>query len=1195
MKKRLAVILAVCLLVSSAPTAAFAAQVSASPHAQTGSDFYNELVEKYADSDIEHRTEVRWWMAEGAHTDQTLEEEIQAMYDAGFRGVELCQLNDSSLDASVYGYGSEQWNHDFHVVLNKALDLGMTVGITSGTNWNTTNVPGLDPDSQAAMQGVFATSQSVKGGESINGPVPFEVLVPGSFGAPDTMQPVNEKAGFIGAYALRVEGTGTQLALGEEKEFTRLDSKSVVDLTDKVTDDKDGKKCLSWTAPEDGDYYVFFYWQQGTTQEAKPSVTPSYCVNYFDIRGFEAFKDYFSKNVLNDPELNAKIKKGDVQLFMDSLEINRGSCVTYWSEEFAKEFQDRKGYDVRPYLFLNMGLPAESELARWSPEPAKFGTFNVETDELGTKVLNDLRDVHTQLYMENYMEPMREWLHQYGIQLRAQISYGRFFEISEPSLTVDFPEAENLNQRNQVDIYRLWSGAAKLQNKVLSSETGALGGFGYSYDQQRHLQEAYALYAAGFSRINWHVWSSVWSPDSEDYQTWPGFQSRPFGPMFNPNFNVLGPRNPEYATYWEANQHLGRIQELLREGVSRTDIGIPYIKYDQLIAAQVLPEDDMWMQRHDYMIFPSTQLQENGYTYDYFSPEFLNADEVTYNVKTGTLELAGYRALVLWQDWLSVEGAQNILDLAKKGMKMVVVDGAAQKTPYNDGNDTKLADLMKQIKAQGSVKTAATADGVLEALRALDVTPYAAFSEPNYQLLTQVRQNGDDQYLYIYNYCDGSLHDDADDPDHGTHAKTDISMDGLFIPYRIDAWTGEVIQLANYRHEDGRTIVPVELDYGDVALYAFESVKKEELHVTDTNGEIYTNADGEFILRATESGTYTATLSDKNTYTNTVAVPTPYDITGWDVKIEALSASEKKITRTDTYTDSKGNTSVEFKYDTVKTPITVHLDKLVTWDKIPEVGKGMSGTGHYTATFQWDGDADGAYIDFGNVVNGMKVTVNGKQMKDLNMNVPVLDISDALVVGKNTVELESNSNLANELLEAGVLQEGDTGWAGYSIAYRSYGPAQAIVVPYVEVEVSQQVELYFTDVGKDSPYAGAVAALVKAGIAKGTGSGRFQPEAAVTTAQLAVFLGRLNDAKVDNNASVAGLVTDGWSTGYVNWAKSSGWLVGAGQYDVLDKDQVNAILSAYCQDKGIEAIAAKSASRGDVAVALDAIHTVISS
>ena len=87
--------------------------------------------------------------------------------------------------------------------------------------------------------------------------------------------------------------------------------------------------------------------------------------------------------------------------------------------------------------------------------------------------------------MEEFLTPFKEWLNSYGITLRAQISYGKNLEISEPISAVDYPEAENRNQNNQVDMYRLWSGGAHLQNKVLSSETGGLDNSGYSYTYQK--------------------------------------------------------------------------------------------------------------------------------------------------------------------------------------------------------------------------------------------------------------------------------------------------------------------------------------------------------------------------------------------------------------------------------------------------------------------------------------------------------------------------------------------------------------------------------------------------------------------------------------------------------------------------------------------------------------------------------------
>ena len=99
---------------------------------------------------------------------------------------------------------------------------------------------------------------------------------------------------------------------------------------------------------------------------------------------------------------------------------------------------------------------------------------------------------------------------------------------------------------------------------------------------------------------------------------------------------------------------------------------------------------------------------------------------------------------------------------------------------------------------------------------------------------------------------------------------------------------------------------------------------------------------------ATESGTYTVELSDGASYTHTLSVPYAYEIVGWDVAIEAWEKGEQ-VSRTDTFTDSDGVTSVETAYTTKKTPINVTLDRLATWDNIPEVGQGVSGTAVYNA------------------------------------------------------------------------------------------------------------------------------------------------------------------------------------------------------------------------------------------------------
>lgn len=158
-------------------------------------------------------------------------------------------------------------------------------------------------------------------------------------------------------------------------------------------------------------------------------------------------------------------------------------------------------------------------------------------------------------------------------------------------MSVDYPEAEILNQNNQVDMYRLWTGGAKLQNKVLSSETGAYGG--YAYTEQDHLMEAYNLFAAGFNRIVWHIWSAQYGPGTDN--RWPHYTAS--GAVYA-SFYAFGPHEPSSVDYPSFNDHLGRICQLLREGVSRTDVGMIYMSYQQPMPTSGNHGGENWLLDH---------------------------------------------------------------------------------------------------------------------------------------------------------------------------------------------------------------------------------------------------------------------------------------------------------------------------------------------------------------------------------------------------------------------------------------------------------------------------------------------------------------------------------------------------------------------------------------------------------------------
>ena len=1121
-KRILVFLLTLALLLGAMTGLAEAAEV---PEASEGvkSEFAQALEARYVDPDRVYSSDVRWWQGSASATDDTLMEEIQALYDGGFRGAELCMQADGPDE--LYAYGSDMWSHKWKLMMNKLLDLGMSVYLTSGTNWSTTNVPEsyMSPASQQAMQIIAmpAEDKILAAGESVDEPLAL----------PET---VRENCALVNVYAYEIDPEGNVL-YGTDIDLCAIEGA--------VTQDGEEATAwhLTWTAPEAGEqgadarFLIIPLWTQGSYQSSSPGVEPCYATNYFDKRGVEVLKTFWGEHYLNDEELVEKIKNGDVQLFMDSIELTYGDGFAWWCESAREEFQARKGYDILPYIFLLKGVGDGFELTTVGPYQETKGDRDlVDNATLREKIINDWIDVMTQLYEECQLIPLKEWLNGYGIKTRAQISYGKTFEITEPSVYVDYPEAENLNQYNQPDIFRLHTAGSKLQNKVLSTETGGTNKV-YGTSTQRLLKDVYIQYATGFQRVVWHIWTAGYGYGNWE---WPGYFAGFGGAVF---FNRWSTREPSAALYDEFNAHISRVQQLMREGKSRTDIGFIHNNWTQGVKSggENNPPDLQgmnWKMSHMGIYYRSTELQDHGYSYDYLSPDLLSAEGVYFDPETRTIELAGYKALVIYQRWLDADGALKILEWAEQGLPVVILEHAAQATPFNDGRDEELAETIAKLTALDNVRVAQingeaedfdyfdmVADGydddVYEAMVELGVEPYAGYPEANHQLLTQTREDEDgNRYLYVYNYCSNDYHEHSAiesvrTEDHGISIQTEILVDGEYVPYAIDAWTGEVTELGAYRHEDGKTVIPVDLTYGNIAMYAFENAADDKLHVeTISASQTYDDGavtgvwrpeafikDGALVIRATGTGDYTATLSNGETFEKQITVPEAYDITDWSLTVQAWDANPESgdLVREETIGDV---TTVNRKTSTVVTEIPVTLETLTTWDNIPEVGKEVSGVGLYEASFNWDASAaDGAYIYFGDTleqtmvvwINDQKVgggpTANptkaqksvGVEIGDgkggtfvpegkvlstggINWDTPIADITPYLVDGENTIRIEYRSNLTNITLAKGIINvqifgQG-SGWAGqswwgYDVDYRAYGPQAAIIVPFVDAVV----------------------------------------------------------------------------------------------------------------------------------------------
>ncbi len=79
--------------------------------------FAEKLTELIASPETRYRPDLRWWLAEGLNTDETLAKNIREIHDFGFGAAEFLAMPEPGADSSVYGRGSQEWTNDSRLIL----------------------------------------------------------------------------------------------------------------------------------------------------------------------------------------------------------------------------------------------------------------------------------------------------------------------------------------------------------------------------------------------------------------------------------------------------------------------------------------------------------------------------------------------------------------------------------------------------------------------------------------------------------------------------------------------------------------------------------------------------------------------------------------------------------------------------------------------------------------------------------------------------------------------------------------------------------------------------------------------------------------------------------------------------------------------------------------------------------------------
>lgn len=602
-------------------------------------------------------------------------------------------------------------------------------------------------------------------------------------------------------------------------------------------------------------------------------------------------------------------------------------------------------------------------------------------------------------------------------QFSAQVVYNLPMDMLANVPDVNAPECESLGFNHLIDGYRQFSGPANLAGKrVISSELGAQPGQAYSQTMPELIWDTKRSVSGGVVQFVYHGY-----PYTGNYpnSTWPGFTT--FAYEFS---NMHGPRQPAWEHYQDYMDWTGRVQWVAQSGIPKIDLAF-------------------WLKRDQYFSITSAyepnDLAQAGFSYNYLSPDNFILPEAY--VEGGVLapNRQAFKAMIVrGNDTLTITGVQKLVEYAQAGLPILFSGGVPQNlTGYNVTGTQYVRSALNSILHLDNVHIVPF-DNLASSLSALGITPRTAVNADRiWYTYWREDTNASRSYVYLYN--------DAWDSERGGGSSTgSITFEETGVPYMYDAWTGDMTQILAYQQANKTTTIPVQLAGNQSIIIAFST---DETTPTGTR------------LLATPSQVYSATevsgvLSIKAGNCSEVAVLSNGTTFGLPVPAAPMSLSDWNLT-IESWT--RPQHPAQDQTISVKSNSTRKLTSLKPWNQIDSSLRHVSGRGFYSTTFTWppkQGNADGAILDLGVIVETARVWVNGNQLAPLDPTTAWADVGEYLQKGENKLEVVVTTTLGNALIPiyngtSPLIKTSGTLWDGPQPEEQEYGlVVPVMLVPY---------------------------------------------------------------------------------------------------------------------------------------------------
>lgn len=403
-----------------------------------------------------------------------------------------------------------------------------------------------------------------------------------------------------------------------------ISAEKIINLTDKM----DAKGRLTWDAPE-GHWTVVRFGHVNMRRTNKPAMPES--------TGWECSKldKVAIENHLRNGMIGQMIKDGGpigdgklAGLLIDSWE----SDIPTWtinSADMFVEFEQRRGYSMKKYLPATMG-------------------YIVESSEVSTKFLRDLRQTMDEVYIDNFFSHFATIAHEMGAEVYTEGAGGevlpvdpmRYYGVSDNPMTEFwYPKAPSNQNEYAKPIYSAASATHLYDKPFLSAEACTQLGVDWS---EHPFSVKYLIdynFTKGVNHLVFHTFSHT--PQKEVYP----------GSSFGGNIGFPFVRG---QTWWKHMpvfiDYLSRCQYILQQGEYVADVLWFYGDHYER------PPFDL-----DY--FPK------GYRFDYLNTEILHEKLSVENGKIHVKDAGDYRVILLR------DSKDMLLSTARK-IKKLVYEGA---------------------------------------------------------------------------------------------------------------------------------------------------------------------------------------------------------------------------------------------------------------------------------------------------------------------------------------------------------------------------------------------------------------------------------------------------------------------------------------------------------------------------------------